>query len=119
MKIFFVEKPTVPVYESRLSEHVLSSGHSGSRADADDLFQETTDPKGIPLCCAFSIQTTKAGCGEHTLVKRAKIVSAGCLADCRQREESAEQKPAEGWRVQGGNAQGLTGVFSDGTFVHI
>lgn len=31
-----------------------------SRAVADGLFQKTTRPKGLPLCCAFSIQTTKA-----------------------------------------------------------
>lgn len=71
----------------------LSSGHVESRAVADGLFQETTGPKGIPLCCAFSIQTTKAGCGQHTLVKGAKIVSAGCPTDCRQAKERAEYKP--------------------------
>lgn len=71
----------------------LSSGHVESRAVADGSFQETTGPKGIPLCCAFSIQTTKAGCGPHTLVKGAKIVSAGCPTDCRQAEERAEHKP--------------------------
>lgn len=71
----------------------LSSGHVKSGAVADGLFQETTGPKGIPLCCAFSPQTTKAGCGQHTLVKGAKIVSAGCPTDCRQAEERAEQKP--------------------------
>jgi len=60
------------------------------------LFQETTGPKGIPLCCAFSIQTTKAGCGKHTLMKGAKIVPAGCLPDCNQGEKRAEQKPTEG-----------------------
>lgn len=61
-----------------------------SRAVADGLFQETTRPKGIPLCCAFSIQTKKAGCGQHTLVKWAKIVSAGCLTDGKQAMERAE-----------------------------
>lgn len=70
----------------------LSSGHVERGAVADGLFQETTGPKGIPLCCAFSPQTTKAGCGQHTLVKGAKIVSAGCPTDCRQAEERAEQK---------------------------
>lgn len=71
----------------------LSSGQVESGAVADGLFQETTGPKGILLCCAFSIQTTKAGCGQHTLVKGAKIVSAGCPTDCEQAQERAEQKP--------------------------
>lgn len=60
-------------------------------AVADGSFQETTGPKGIPQRRACSIQTTKAGCGLHTLVKAAKIVSAGCPTDCRQAEETAEQ----------------------------
>lgn len=84
MNEFFVEVHTV--YESTLFVP-LSSGHVESGAVADGLFQETTGPKGIPLCCAFSTQTTKAGCGQHTLVKGAKIVSAGCPTDCKQAEE--------------------------------
>lgn len=54
----------------------LTSGNAQNGAVADGSFQETTGPKGIPRCHAFSIQTTKAGCGQHTLVKGAKIVSA-------------------------------------------
>lgn len=74
---------------------LLSPGHVVSGAVADVLFQETTGPKGIPLCCAFSKQTTKTGRSQHTLVKKwAKIVSAGCPPDCRQAEERPEQKAA-------------------------
>lgn len=90
MSEFFVEVPAV-CESAPFCACPLCSGRVRRGAVADGSFQETTGPKGIPLRRACSIQTTKAGCGLHTLVKAAKIVSAGCLTDCRQAEETAEQ----------------------------